>query len=55
MEPELSKATRVPQLEITNAILYAFATIAVGLRFYTRSKIIRKVIAGDWWMLGAWV
>ncbi|KAE9371073.1 hypothetical protein N431DRAFT_19177 [Stipitochalara longipes BDJ] len=55
MDPTLSKATRVPQLDITNGILYALATIAVGLRFYTRSRIIRKVIAGDWWMLGAWV
>ncbi|KAN0096026.1 hypothetical protein V8E51_014831 [Hyaloscypha variabilis] len=55
MEPGLSKATRVPQLDITNGILYSLATIAVGLRFYTRSKIIRKVIAGDWWMLGAWL
>jgi hypothetical protein len=55
MEPQLSQATRVPQLDITNSILYTIATLAVGFRSYTRSKIIRKVIAGDWWMLGAWV
>jgi hypothetical protein len=55
MDPTLSKETRVPQLEITNGILYALATIAVAVRFYTRAKIIRKVTAGDWWMLGAWV
>jgi hypothetical protein len=55
MEPHLSKATRVPQLTITNTTLYTLATLAAGLRLYTRSRIIRNMIAGDWWMLGAWV
>ena len=55
MDPHLSKATRVPQLMITNTTLYTLATLAVGLRLYTRSRIIRNMIAGDWWMLEAWV
>lgn len=55
MDSHLSKATRVPQLMIANTTLYTLATLAVGLRLYTKSRIIRDMIAGDCWMLGAWV
>ncbi len=52
---ELSTASRGPQLILVNAILYAIATLAVGLRFFARAKIIRKIGADDWWMLASWV
>ncbi|KAH8665080.1 hypothetical protein BGZ60DRAFT_63391 [Tricladium varicosporioides] len=50
-----SQATRVPQLIATNSILLSLATLAVGLRFYTRTKITRYIGADDWWMLATWI
>ena len=55
MDQHLSKAKLTLRLLITNTTLYTLATLAVGLQFYTRSRIIRKIVAGDWWILGAWV
>ena len=53
MDQHLSKAKLTLRLLITNTTLYTLATLAVGLQFYTRSRIIRKIVAGDWWILGA--
>jgi hypothetical protein len=51
----LSTANRDPEIEAANGILYSLTTLAVALRLYTRSRIIRKVGTSDWWMLAAWV
>ncbi|KAE8447328.1 hypothetical protein EG329_010886 [Mollisiaceae sp. DMI_Dod_QoI] len=51
----LTTTSRVADIDITNGILYLVASLAVGLRLYTRSRIVRKTGAGDWWMLAAWI
>lgn len=55
MSEKLSTASRVPELAITDGILYSISTIFVGLRLYTRARVVRKTGSGDWWMLAAWV
>lgn len=47
--------TRGPNVIGAFATMFAAASIAVGLRTYTRIKLLHGLKVEDWLILGAWV
>lgn len=53
-DPE-AQATRGPNVVAAFTTMFAAATLAVGLRLYTRVKFLYGLKAEDWLILAAWV
>jgi len=49
----LPHGSRTKELLITNVTLLSLATIVIGLRFYTRTRISHYIGSDDWWILAA--